>query len=392
MNLFKRRPPTKSIKAPGQNGNYQDSIYRGGQFRGDEEDDAIATQINTRYSRYLDESRTTRRQWLQNAAFTRMQQWSILHRTEDRLITLQEPGKKRMITVDLIGPWKEHMIANMVMAQPKYEAIPSNTDAESVSAARLGTDLLTYYWETWQFLLQYIELCGYMIDFGSGFIYLNYSEDYSRYVARDVRDPETGDIILDDRGEPVTQKSPIGDITSTTLPPHCVFCPVDPTPFKNKPWVAIRQRQTLDYFRETYDKGDEVLAEVQEYKDNYGLQAIASDNNGITQLDMANEIIYFQKPSDINPEGMVAVVAGTLLLSREPWPYQKMLEYPIEHFSAAKSSGEFYARSWVERQIPVQRLYNLIWSIMTDNADDMGHQKLLRPNNAGIERRMIYRK
>lgn len=380
----RHKPPTKKLSFFGSSKvANQDSIYRGGQFKGTEDDNELVTQINSRREVYLEESRTTRRQWLQNAAFARSQQWSILHRTEDRLITLQEPGKKRMITLDLIGPWKEHMIANMVTAQPKYEAIPANTDAEAVSAARLGTDILMYYWESWQFSLQYIELCGYLIDFGSAFIYLNYKEDFSRYVARELLDPETGEIILSDDGQPVTQKSAIGDINSTVLAPQNVFQPMTPTPFKDKPWVAIQQQQSLDYFTETYDDGKDVLEEVIDYKNSYGLKTINSDSE-YKQPASATEIIYFQKPSDINPEGMVVVTAGNVLLSRDVWPYNKLLEYPIEHFSCRKESGEFYARSWIERQIPIQKLYNVVWSIITDNADDMGHQKLLRPNNSGI--------
>jgi len=380
-----RRPPTKTLYiGSSTKKDKEDNYLKGGQFTGNEDDDELIAEINNRRDNYLRETRSTRRQWLVNAAFARGHQWSRLHRTDDRLVDLKEPGQKRMITVDLIGPWKEHMTANMVTAQPMYEVIPSNTEPEAVSAARLGKDLLIYYWESWQFVLQYIDICNYILDFGNAFLYVNYKEDFSRFVARELQDPETGEIILSDEGVPAIQKSPIGDVYITVLPPHNIFCPINTTPIKDKQWMGMHQRQSLDYFRQTYKNGDEVTEEIIEHKMDYHLDTIQDGGENIKKPAAANEIIYFQKPSNINSDGIIIVIAGNVMLSREKWPYNKMLDYPFEHFKCKEQSGEFFARSWIERQIPIQKLYNVLWSILTDNADDMGHQKLAIPNTAGV--------
>ena len=141
-------------------------------FTGNETDDEIVKQINGIRTINHRLSSRTRRQWLLNSAFARGQQFMILRRNEDRLVQPRVPGNRKLVMDNLIGPWKEAMIANLVTAIPLFEAIPSTHDADSVSAARLGSDLLNYYWEDWSFILQYITLSGYLADFGNAFIFL----------------------------------------------------------------------------------------------------------------------------------------------------------------------------------------------------------------------------
>jgi len=357
-------------------------------FSGKEDDDYIAEEIESRRTTFLTETVTMRRQWLLEGAFARGQQFNILHSTEDRLIHLQEPPGRKQIQVDVIGPWIEHMVAKLTQAMPKFEAMPEDMDASSVSAARMGNALLGYYWDNWRFSEDYINLATLVINFGNAFIYLNYIEDGSRYKSRNVVDSTTGNPAVDENGELITEKTSIGDIEATVLPPQNLICPLDTNKLDDKPWVIIYQRQPMDYFEIQYgDKGKEVGPETHA-RDYYGLWRIAQNSSGGSQsqgVEYANEIIYFQKPSDINTDGMVVVVANGKILSRNPWPYTKLVSgYPIEHFHLRKEAEEFFARSWIERQIPLQKLYNLLWSILAENADDQAHQKLLVHNTSGI--------
>lgn len=360
-----------------------------GRFTGKESDDELVAAIKQRYNMYLDSTKTMRRQWLINAAFSRGQQFSILHPTEDRLITLQEPPGRKRVTVDVIGPWKEHMVANMVKAIPSFEVIPETMDGSDVTGARYGSSLLDYYWQHWRFLEQYITICTYLMDFGNAFVYLNYVEDGTRYRAVPAYNIETGDQLTDENGTPLNEKRPIGDISSTVLLPHCIFTTLDDCVLDDKAWVGIAQQMSLDYFETQYgEKGKKVVAETRRPEDIYDLNRISQNDlfqRNTIDSDTATELVYFQKPCDINPDGMVVVVAGNVLLERSAWPYEELLTYPIEHFHLNKEPGEFFARSWEERQIPLQKLYNMIWSILAENTDDMGHLKTLIPLQAGID-------
>ena len=48
----------------------------------------------------------------------------------DRIVDLVEPGRRKQVTDDLIGPWVEHMVANMVTALPIFDVVPPDLNAE----------------------------------------------------------------------------------------------------------------------------------------------------------------------------------------------------------------------------------------------------------------------
>lgn len=347
----------------------------------DADDGDVAANVAGKYRWFVNESRLVRRQWLINSAFTRGQQFHVLHDTDDRLIYLQQPPGRKQVMDDLIGPWKDHLVANMVQAMPEFRAIPKSPDREAVSGARLADALLAYYWQSWQFIYQYIELCGYLVDFGNAFVFFNYTVDKSHYTLSLKRDAVTGDALIDDDGNLVYERKPKSDIVARVLPPQYIGCPMDTYPIEDKPWVTIAQKRDLDYFKANYDDGGEVTPEGDDAREQYALHRISRAQRGgnAGTAEYATEITYMQRPQDGNPEGMVVVMAGNRVLKREKWPYEKLMTYPLEHFHYPKEAGEFFARSRVDKQISLQKMLNLVVSCLAENVDDMGHIKWLIP-------------
>ena len=366
-------------------------------FTGTEDDGELVQQINGKVATHHQLTHRTRRQWMLNAAFFRGQQFMVLCRNEDRLFQLQAPHGRKQVMDNLMGPWKDQIIANMTMATPVFEGVPTTNDADSVSAARMGSKLLNFYWEDWNFILQFIQLNGYLVDFGNAFVFVDYKENTGTYETDAVKDIDTGDTVFDNEGNPIQISRPKDDIIQKVLMPHSVLCNLDVSPIEEKPWVIIKQRREMDYFRNTYENGDEVNSEplwtTNGEMDAFSIQRISDigcQGTGVDLQNYANEIIYMQKPSDSNPEGLVAVVANNVLLipkkgkSRNPWPYKKLMTYPIEHFHFPKESGEFFARSRGENQIPLQKSLNLLWSIIIENAESAGHLKWLIPDQGNV--------
>jgi hypothetical protein len=356
--------------------------------------DELVSSVTKKREWFMSATRTMRRQWLINAAFSRGQQYVQLMRTEDRLIALQPPGGRKMVTDDMIGVWKDHMTANIVTALPQFEAQPDGYSGEQILAARFGTLLLNHYWEDWRFIEQFIQIAGYILDFGNAFTFMNYEVDYMNMISKPVLDSYTGEQVIDQRdGTPLAEKHPKGDVTSTVLAPHCVCTTLDTDPVEAKPWVIIQQKRTLDYFKSGFDNGDEVTAEDETSQDAYDISKISDyyKHNEMGDEDKtATELIYLQKPCDAYPDGIVAIIAGKILLKPktkdkiQPWPFKKLLTYPIEHFHYPKEAGEFFARSKIERQIPLQKLLNLLMSILAENVENTGYAKQMIPNQAGV--------
>lgn len=390
-----------SVSSPGN--------YGKGDFKNiltaDAPDSEIVANVKNKRMWFMDATRTMRRQWLINAAFARGQQFSILHRTEDRIIDLVDPGRRKQVTDDMIGPWREHMVANMVTATPAFEVIPSSLSTDAVQAARTGSALLSHYYDDWRFSVQYIAHANNILNFGNSFEYLNYIEDGSRMISEPAIDIQSGQIALSDDGSPLMTTRIVGDVTGEVLLPHSLICPVDAYPLDTKPWIIIQVRRELDHFRRQYENGGDVRAEEIDYRHEYDLSYINGEyynRNLISgQVQYANELIYFQKPQSGCPDGMVAVVAGDVLLqpkestrsrrsgtSGRPgiarWPYKNLTSYPVVHFHWLQEPGEFFARSPIERQIPIQKDINLAQSIIAENMDEMAHLKWLLPMQGNV--------
>jgi hypothetical protein len=350
-----------------------------------DEDSSIVSNIENKYTWFLEATRETRRQWLVNSAFTRGQHFSVLHRDEDRLVTLQENGIRKMVMDDMISPWKQHFIANMVMTMPVFEGVPENYDGDSVSSARLAGAILTHYWETWKFSVQYISLCNYLVDFGNAYIVLNDTVDETKFVSRELIDVTTGMPVMSDDGTIETIRSPKLDIEASIIRPDNLATHLDATSLEEKQWIAIVQRRPIDYFTDNYNK--KIMPEDIFSKDGFSVERISDtawQKDSTDTMEYANEIIYMQKPCKSEPNGMVASIAGGVMLEKKEWPYDRLDTYPIEHFHYPKESGEFLARSPLEKQISLQKLLNLTWSIYAENLESMSSLKMLVPYESGV--------
>jgi len=354
-----------------------------GKFNGDEDDQELIYAVDNKISNWLHDTQTTRRQWLVNSAMSRGRQWSVLRDTEDKLVSLVPPPGRKQITDDMITPAKKHYIANMIVATPRFKAVPDNLlDSSSITAARFGSALLAHYWDTWKFVLDYIELLGYVHDFGSCFAYINVEPVQQSYTAIDAI---TGEAVEDEDSNVIAAQDTINDLTCTILPPQCVITTLDTVSVTKKDWVIIYQNRPLDYFKETYKNGNEVVDEAEDSRDNYKLSLLSRrDNTNTSRVESANEWIYLQRPSDKNPDGLVLCGAGKVLLipkdqkkARQKWPYKKLTINPIVQFHDVKDPGEFYPRAQMESVIPLQKALNLVWSSIVENAEDMCHIKWL---------------
>ena len=83
--------------------------------------------------------------------------------------------------------------------------------------------------------------------------------------------------------------------------------------------------------------------------------------------DMKDHVLvkeYWEKPSRVHPDGQLILVAGGKLLHYGPMPFkigdEGALDFPFVRKPCVERPGCFWARSIVERLIPVQRRYNAL--------------------------------
>ncbi len=352
---------------------------------GKESEGEIVENIRGKIARWENESRESRRQWLLNAAFARGQHFNVFARTQDRLVRTPTPPGRKQITDDMVGEWKLRQIANMTIAMPRPSVIPNpKRDRKSVTAARYGEALLDYYRDEWRFIERYIALCGGLIDFGNMFGFYNYIEDIKRETAVVIGE-DTEPVYVG--AEPVIEQWMVGDIVEQFIYPHQLAVSLDSSPLHEKMWAVLLFDRSLDYMIGRYgDAAKEIQAVRGRPDDTYDLYNIASSKPEQTYgiIPTVREEIYLQPPSETEG-GLYAVISGNTFLKTEKWPYQKLIHLPIVHYHLLRESDEFYARSPIEQQIPLQRLVNLLWCVLAENAEDMAHQKTLLPDQGYID-------
>ena len=269
---------------------------------GKEPDAEIIEFIRQKISTYDDQNKRTARSWLLTASFARSKQWSVLHDVDDRLIHSRKPAGRKLVTDDMIGPWKEHVVANLTIAQPVWETVPKGIKNTDIMASRTGNDILTAYWDEWRFIEKQIEMAGYLVDFANALILIRYDE--TKREERYVYDTETGDKLYDDNGKPIKYSEQIGDIEAHVMPPQYLGCPLDPSDLDEKAWIFLRQARPLGYFRKYGKAGEKLITEAMDKPYSFQLHKTSRGRQDDAKRDKeANEVFYMQKPNDENPDG-----------------------------------------------------------------------------------------
>lgn len=361
-------------------------------------DEEVTARIDMKLEKYEKDSRDFRHQNLLNSAFARGNQWCTLNKRRGVLVSYDDPNQRRRVTDDLISPWKAHTIANMTTALPEFTAVPDGErNSTSVIGARVGTKLLSYYWDAWKFIELYIQMSGYCIDTGNALTFVNYVPN-AKKVSTLIIDPDTNTPQRNDDGSLMYEFETVGDLTVDILMADQVVCDLSPVAIYDKTWAIIRVDRSMDYYRDNpaynkkKDKDKKLLIDKMnpDSQNQYSWDGVEKISRGrhetITGTEQkAIEYIYLQPPNNINDEGMVCIYAGRVLLDRQKWPYAKLNRLPIEHFHYPKESGEFYARSPIEKQIPLQQALNILESIVIENAYDMCHLKWLLHAASGVD-------
>ena len=347
----------------------------------------IIDHIKTKVAIYNEQNKPTYRQWLLNTAFARGQQWGAIGKQSNVFESLTPPSGLNYVIDDMIGPWKKATVANLSIGRPEWEAVPKSLAFDAIMAARMANDILDAFWDEWRFTEKEIESNGFLVDFANFLIFIRYNED--EVAGEIVFNSDTDEPIFDDDGNPVRSLVKIGKISADIRPPHHLGCPLDPRDLDEKEWIFWQQSRPLGYFPIKYGKlGENVVPDNQQDTHEGVLDFISRGRKDDLREDSANEVLFMQKPNEICPDGLFVPYVSEQLLEKDRdkwrWQFDDMTGYPVIHVHGPKTAGEFWARSSIESQIPLQRALNIVVSSMVDNVDNMAHMKWGIPASSGV--------
>lgn len=350
-------------------------------------DSDIVARVEQERGRYNEEARYIRLQWLINSAFIRGKQWIVFDELEKSLVVPQLPKGRKRVTVNKLQSNSQHFQARLIAATPEYEVLPNDFVADEVMFADACKAFLNSQWERGNWREKQLTIAKYLYHFGNAFGYSNYIEDPMDLEEFELLDDDENPILDPEDGNPAVQKLVRGDVVTKILLPHHVMCSLDPSPLEEKTQVTLGFYEWVELVRRKYpDKADKIHPEALNAETNYDLHLLAS-NRGRERMrrEGVNRFVRMQKPSEENPDGLIAVVANGVLLDKMVWPYKHINSFPIVHYHTEQPPGEFFGRAPVEDLLPIQKYTNLMYTIVLENADNMGHTRILNPDQSGIQ-------
>jgi len=339
--------------------------------------------IHEIYNIYRKQQKNYRLSWLSCSAFARGIHHAIINES-DKLVTPELPEGRKRSKDNQIGAWKDKMMSRVTRVRPEFEVVPGEMSLEQLDTAQVGTAFLQHSMKINNWEKKRYSITSNCLDFGNCYAYLRDEEDKTRLVTS-VQHDIGGEIELEN-GEPRLVKSPINEVKWEVLLPYNVFHDLAPGSLSSKYEAILAFGRDLTYFDLKY--GKKVIPETtREGLSQFDLSIISRRNYLPESTEMATELVYLRPPNDRDEKGKVIICTATSgeILDEFDWPYQYLLQLPLVRFSWGEPPpGEFYARSPIEDQIPLNKDLNESLSIIQENIYNVGHVKWANPRSSGI--------
>lgn len=276
---------------------------------------------------------------------------------------------------NMILPTVNNRLAKLCKNPPRYEVRPNSAEEEDKQAARLSMKLLENVFDRERYSEKRIEAAMWMQQAGYSWIKVGW-------------DPDKGNRIPYTDEEGNNQIEYEGDIYLDVVSPLEVF--VDPLA-KNREemgWLIQAKVRKLTYFRDRYEKGDQVKAETAWLNAVQNQLRINQMNNksGLTGSEelmkhAAIELAYYEKPSRKYPNGRLIITANGVLLAYKPLPVP---EIPFIKFDDIKIGGKFHSESLITHLRPLQDQMNRIQRRKAEFVNKSLGMKILAAKGHGL--------
>jgi hypothetical protein len=355
-----------------------------------DDEDKIKNLIPILVKKYINETSEIRLKWLICAAFAKGYHYSVIDEESRTLVSpISTDGRKRCKT-NKISSYIWHMSSRVTRTKPVWEGVPKDLSLEEINAAKSASAFLQQHARNQELDVKRIKIANHLLVFGNSFIICNDVEDKHKFQTLPKYEKSGEPIINVETGEQETMKISYRDIDISPILPHCLLCSNDDSNLDDKWHVLIHRWKDLDYFKNQYGSklGGKVKPEGKGFSSGqFSLDNIKTDR-GNQNDEGANETLYLQKPSEINKDGSIVTFSNGVILNRKKWPdsFSEIDGYPIVHFKWGEPPpGEFFSRSPLEDQIPLNRDINEVISIFMENTSNMGHLKWMNPLGSGVK-------
>jgi hypothetical protein len=336
--------------------------------------------INVRqeWTRWRTSRQPHERQWFINAAFRRGQQY-----LEWSEAGAARPNPKRVrLTINRIQHKLRARFAKLIKNRPRPVIIPATAEYQDYLNARATGKVLDYLWRKLNLEQAYMDAILWAEICGKGFWWFHWNAAAKARVQQ--VDPVTGQASYSEAalGEPLIE---VGS-------PFEVFIK-DPgiKHLKDQPAIIRAKLRPLAEVQARYpDFADQIEgpgsgAGDQSFQYERRIATLNALHAGGSLDRRSNEdmilvLEYFERPTDVAPNGRYIVQVGEVTVTDEDLPYgfaDLPNPYPVTEFPDQPVAGQFWPPTLCEQLIDIQREYNLLRSKLSEHLRLMSMPKLL---------------
>jgi hypothetical protein len=340
------------------------------------------------------------KQWFTNIAMCLGYQWL---RWDSRSNRMQPPrdSRKPRIVGNIMSGIVQTCKARMLKQDPKVTVRPATSDDEDIEIAKISTRVQQAYDKKIGIKTLRDEFFDWLFMTGNAFYKVSwdskagaplmFTPDMLAMPGEDGNDEALNLLSAQDEFKAIA-----GDMSMTAytgeprveaLGPFNVLW--EPTlKFKDSPWVLVTKLRSKTYVRDKYPKfADQmdVSPETGGYSAWFerGLLSLQGDHAGAeTNSNNGSVIVHelYTKPDSRNPNGIVAVMVGQLLVEHGENPYRCI---PLAYCGDITVAGRPIATSRIEQVIPLQVDINKTLSQIVENRNKTVSPKLGIPIGGG---------
>lgn len=366
-------------------------------------DEGLKSFVDHRRKQALNVRQKYEGQYYLNMAFYAGRQWVYWNRAAQELQTPKLPEWRETITVNLIMPIIEQIVAKETKNQPILKAKAATGDEEDINAAKLADRFLEYIWERlemdekWQRMKLWKRVCGK--------VFLKAYWDPTAGDLVQVYKDEEGNVVPDEVIEQMTEQGlnpeDYLELVEFNLGDVCVEVKtfqnilVDPAAntLAEAEWLIEESVRSIEWVKDNYEvevSADSVdpmsfASDQTAFEDGY--RGGLSDTDKIHELDHHVRVTeYWEAPCSKYPGGRLIICAGDKVVHAGDFP-KGVKEIPYTEYEDIHVLGRFWSDSIVKHLIPLQTEVNKTTSQVVEIKKMTSKPQMLSPKGSIVTKR-----
>lgn len=308
----------------------------------------------------------TQRYW-ENVAFLQGEQWVYWAKTRNRLEELPRDETRVRATVNRLGASVRRLLAKALKRPIIFEVPPTAADDATIQGARIAESVLSDLSreQNWEAFREQTTLA--CLQGGTGLVCLDWDPEAGVELERDAEDRVlgTGEIVL----------TPLSITEAVTEP--------GTRDIETAQWWIKALALPAEEVKVAYNLAEAPAADASTALSPVQQKLLQTDRSS-KPIDLVLVLTYYERPSPKNKKGQCAVVVGNEIVDGPyPWPFPFEDRLNVACARETKVLHRWTGDTVISAGVPVQTLYNQIWSCLAEHTKLAANLRVLWPMGSG---------